>query len=151
MNAGIIDVNTLNVGVTYSTNGTTTTIPRHWAGNGTVNMTGGLLVVNDSLTLAATAVAGVGSGTLNISSATVTANNGITVGGGASVINLTGSTLNTTNSIATHRHEQHSAWRSAITNSTLNLALQIRRADHGDHQPRRWRRAKYHQRQFAVP
>jgi autotransporter-associated beta strand protein len=120
VNAGSIDVNNLNVGVTYSTNGGS------FAGNGdgTVNMTGGSLVVNSNLTLASTAVAGIGSGTLNISSATVTANNGVSIGAGTAIINLTSSILNVTNSTATIGTSNTPLGSFAITNSVLNLAIQ---------------------------
>ena len=120
VNAGIIDVNNLNVGVTYSTNGA----PYDGNGSGTVNLTGGSLVVNSNLALAATALAGIGSGTLNISSATVKANSGITVGAGMSTISLTSGTLSATNSTATIGTSNNPVSNFSITGSTLNLALQ---------------------------
>src|SRR5204862_5468076 len=86
-NAGTVDVNTLEVGYAQTV-----------AGFGTVNVNGGSLLVNTNLELAH----GVGSaGTLNISSATVTANAGIIAGGGTAIITLNSATLNVTNNTAT--------------------------------------------------
>ncbi len=109
-NAGTIDVNTLAVG--YSQDG---------IGTGTVNANGGSLVVNTNLELAhgATAV-----GTLNISSATVTANNGIVNGGGTATITMNGGTLNVTNVGTSMGTSGSPITTLAVTNATLKLAVQ---------------------------
>lgn len=109
-NAGTIDVDTLEVGYALTA-----------VGSGTMNVNGGSLTVNTNLELAH----GVGSsGTLNVSSATVNANNGITGGGGTSTIGLTSSTLNATNATATVGTEPSPLTTLAVTNSTLKLAAQ---------------------------
>jgi fibronectin-binding autotransporter adhesin len=130
-NAGTIDVNTLEVG--YSLDGT---------GTGTVNVNGGSLLVNTFLELAhgngssvnvhgGAAVSG-SSGTLNISSATVTANNGITVGSGAGIgtatISLTSGTLNATNSGATIGTIGNFVSSFSINNGTLKVVLNQNKA-----------------------
>ena len=108
LNAGTIDVNTLEVG--YSIDGT---------GTGTVNVNGGSLIVNTALELAHGATA---AGTLNISSGTVNANSGITAGGGTATISLTSGTLNVTNSTATIGSAGAPVATLAMTDSTLKVA-----------------------------
>ncbi|HSY18041.1 MAG TPA: autotransporter-associated beta strand repeat-containing protein [Candidatus Acidoferrales bacterium] len=107
---GIMDVNTLQVGVTMSV-----------AGTGTVNVNGGTLLVNTNLELANGAGS---SGTLNVSNAVVTANTGITIGGGSATINLTGGTLNLTNPTATIGAGASPVNSFSVSNSTLNLSVQ---------------------------
>ena len=111
-NSGTIDVNTLNVG--YSTADAT--------GTGTVNANGGLLLVN---TLFDLSYGSGSSGTLNISSATVTANPGITVAGAGSysaTINMTGGALTVTNNGATIGTAANPLTTFSAANATLNLA-----------------------------
>jgi fibronectin-binding autotransporter adhesin len=107
--AGTIDVNTLQVGVSATV-----------AGTGTVNANGGVLLVNTLLELAH----GSGSsGTLNISNATVTANTGITAGGGTATINMnSGGALTVTNASATIGTAANPLNTFSAANATLNLA-----------------------------
>jgi autotransporter-associated beta strand protein len=107
--AGTIDVNTLQVGVSATV-----------AGTGTVNANGGVLLVNTLLELAN----GSGSsGTLNISNATVTANTGITAGGGTATINMnSGGALTVTNASATIGTAANPLSTFSVVNATLNLA-----------------------------
>jgi fibronectin-binding autotransporter adhesin len=106
---GTIDVNTLQVGVSATV-----------AGTGTVNANGGVLLVNTLLELAN----GSGSsGTLNISNATVTANTGITAGGGTATINMnSGGALTVTNASATIGTAANPLSTFSAANATLNLA-----------------------------
>jgi hypothetical protein len=106
-----VDVNTLEVG--YST--------LNASGTGTLNANGGSLVVNTLLELAH--VSG-STGILNISNATVTANTGVTAGGGAATINVTSGTLNATNSSATIATTASPLNTFGITNGTLTIAVQ---------------------------
>ena len=108
--AGTIDVNTLVVG--YGKDG---------AGFGTVNVNGGSLVVNTNLELAEGAGS---SGTLNVSSATVTANAGIISGGGGSAITLNNATLNVTNATATIGTAGSPLGSLTVANSTIKVAAQ---------------------------
>ena len=112
LGAGIMDVNTLEVG--YST--------ANAPGTGTVNVSGGgTLSVNTFLELAH--VSG-SSGTLNITNATVTANAGIVAGGGTATVNLNGGTLGATNLTATIGTTASPLNAFSVANSTLNLAVQ---------------------------
>lgn len=114
MGAGVINVNTLQVGFTVAANGT-----------GTVNVNGGTLLVNNLLELAnGTNVLGGSSGTLNISGGVVMANGGVTAGGGASTINLSGGALTATNSSLTIGTVASPLSAFNVTNGILNLAVQ---------------------------
>ena len=110
-NAGAIDVNTLEVGYSLTATGT-----------GTANVNGGSLLVNTFLELAH----GSGSsGTLNISNATVTANAGITIGGGTATINMnSGGILTVTNNGVTIGTTANPLNTFSVANATLNLAVQ---------------------------
>jgi len=111
--AGTIDVNTLEVG--YTTIG-----PGIGSDTGTVNVNGGSLVVNTFLELAH----GDNSlGTLNISNATLTANNGITPDIGLSAISLTDSTLNATNNTAVIGTGVNPVSSFGISDSALNVSV----------------------------
>jgi autotransporter-associated beta strand protein len=109
--AGNVDVNTLEVG--YAT----ASAP----GTGTVNANGGSLTVNTLLELAHSAGS---AGTLNISSAVVTANSGVVAGGGTAIINISGGTLKATNSSATIGTGTSPLNAFSITNGTLTVAVQ---------------------------
>jgi autotransporter-associated beta strand protein len=109
--AGNFDVNTLEIG--YST--------LNAIGTGTVNANGGSLLVNSLLELGHATGS---SGALNISNATVTANAGITVGGGTSTVRMTGGTLNVTNLTATIGTTANPLNTFSVTNAVLNLAVQ---------------------------
>jgi autotransporter-associated beta strand protein len=110
-NAGTVDVNSLSVG--YTIDGT---------GAGTVNANGGSLIVNTLLELGHGAAS---SGTLNISGATVTANNGILAGGGSAVVTLNSGSLSVSGANATIGSQAAPLSALAITNSTLTIAAQI--------------------------
>ena len=110
-NAGTVDVNTLEVGFA------TANAP----GTGTVNANGGSLTVNTLLELAHAATS---SGTLNISAGTVTANTGITAGGGTAAINISGGSLNVTNVVATIGTTANPLGSFSATNGTLTLSVQ---------------------------
>jgi autotransporter-associated beta strand protein len=108
--AGSVDINTLEVG--YSNDGT---------GTGTVNASGSLLVVNTLLELGH----GPGSsGTLNLSGGTLSANSGITAGGGSAVVTLNNATLKATNALATLGTPGSPLTSLSASNSTLVLAIQ---------------------------
>jgi autotransporter-associated beta strand protein len=109
LGASTFDVNTLEVG--YST--------ADAAGLGTVNVNGGTLVVNTSLELAHGTGA---SGTLNVSTATVTANAGIITGIGASGITLNNATLSVTNAAATIGTAGSPLGSLTVANSTIKVA-----------------------------
>jgi autotransporter-associated beta strand protein len=109
--AGTIDVNTLEVG--FSTANAT--------GTGTVNANGGTLTVNSLLELAHATLS---VGALNISSATVNANAGITTGGGTATISITNGTLNVTNSTATVGTALNPINYLNVNNSMLKIAAQ---------------------------
>ena len=111
--AGTIDVNTLEVG--YTTIG-----PGIGSDTGTVNVNGGSLVVNTFLELAH---GNNSSGTLNLSNATLTANNGITPDIGLSAISLTDSTLNATNNTAVVGSGVNPVSSFSISDSTLNVSV----------------------------
>ncbi|HVM50059.1 MAG TPA: autotransporter-associated beta strand repeat-containing protein, partial [Candidatus Acidoferrum sp.] len=111
LGAGIIDVNTLEVG--YST--------ADAPGNGTVNVNGGTLNVNTFLELAHGAGS---SGALNISSATVNANAGVTAGGGGAAITLSTGALSVANAGATLGTPVSPLGSLSAANSTLTLAVQ---------------------------
>jgi fibronectin-binding autotransporter adhesin len=111
--AGTIDVNTLEI--CYISQ------PTYFPSMGTVNANGGSLLVNTFLEIAH------GSGTsgiLNISNATVSAKNGITVGGGTATINMTGGTLAATNANAMIGTSTFPLNSFSVSNSTLNLPVQ---------------------------
>ncbi|HSU54986.1 MAG TPA: hypothetical protein VLT36_13085, partial [Candidatus Dormibacteraeota bacterium] len=110
-NAGTIDVNTLQVGVSTA----------EAAGFAWVNANGGTLTVNSSLQLAQGSG---GSGTLTVAGATVNANNGISAGAGAATIALVNGTLNATNAAATIGTSVTPISTLQVTNSTLKLAVQ---------------------------
>jgi fibronectin-binding autotransporter adhesin len=109
--AGNLDVNTLELG--YST--------ANASGTGTINANGGSLTVNTLLESAH----GTGSaGILNISGSIVTANTGVTAGDGAAAINISGGTLNATNSSATIGTSANPLSTFNITNGTLTIPVQ---------------------------
>jgi autotransporter-associated beta strand protein len=114
MNAGNIDVNTLEVGYTVAA-----------VGMGTVNVNGGNLLVNNLLELAnGVNTLGPSSGTLNISGGTVTPSGGVIAGGGTSTINLNSGTLNLTNSPATIGTAASALSALNISGGVLNVAVQ---------------------------
>jgi autotransporter-associated beta strand protein len=110
LNAGTIDVNTLEVGYTVTANG-----------YGTNNINGGLLKVNNLFELGHAASS---LGALNIAGGMVVANSGITSGGGTSTINMSGGTLVATNRDTSVGTEVSPITTFAVANSTLNLIVQ---------------------------
>jgi fibronectin-binding autotransporter adhesin len=113
-NAGTVNINTLEVGYGSLATGNLAT------GTGTVNANGGKLLVNTLLELAHDSGS---SGTLNISNATVTANIGITAGGGTATINMNSAVLNATNNGVTIGTTANPLNTFSVTNATLNLAV----------------------------
>jgi fibronectin-binding autotransporter adhesin len=111
LNGGTMDVNTLKIGFSDIN-----------SGSGTVTVNGGVLAVNTSLELAHNSTI-TANGTLNIYGGTVTANAGITMGGGISKINVSSGTLNVTNIAATVGAAGAPVSFMTLTNSTLNLAV----------------------------
>jgi autotransporter-associated beta strand protein len=112
--AGSLDLNTLEVGyATTLANGT-----------GIVNANGGSLVVNNLLELAHQAGTPSANAALNVSAATVTANNGLLVGSGTATLSITNGTLNATNSSATIGTTANPLNSFNASDATLKLAVQ---------------------------
>ncbi len=108
INAGTMDINTLEAGFMQTASGT-----------GTVNLNGGKLLVNTLLELGHAG----GNGTVNISGGSAILNGGATAGGGIATINMTGGLLVATNSGTSLGTVVSPLSTFAAANSTLTLAV----------------------------